>query len=433
MQDPKAYMAVAQTLAAKGIGYDTSDAPRRIDKAVVIGAGTMGTGITMVLAAAGVTVTLVDKAQSGLDRARISAANIWTRSVDRGQIDTAEVDRRLARISFATDMADTLADADLVIEAVWEQMALKKEIFARIDALAKPGALLGTNTSTLDIDEIAAVTTRPQDVIGLHFFSPAHVMKLVEVVRGKRSSAASVRDALSLAIRLGKTPVVVGVCFGFVGNRIFGARENEARSLLLEGAMPQQVDRVLVEFGFPMGSFLLQDMSGGIELLWRMNQSKGIRDELIDRLAELGRFGQKSGRGFYAYGGDGRTPLPDPEVEAIILQVSKDAGITRRTISDTEICERLIYPMINEGAKIVEEGVADRPSDIDVIWSLGYGWPKDKAGPMYFADVIGLPVVRDTLVRLQAAHGDRFAPAPLLEHLARAGGKFTEEGKLAGV
>ena len=426
MQDPKEYIAAAQALAASGTGYETSEPARRIESAAVIGAGTMGAGIAMVLAAAGISVTLIDTAQANLDRARAGAAKIWARGVERGQIDAAEAQRRLSCIALATDMAQAVPGADLVIEAVWEQMELKQEIFSRIDALAKPGALLGTNTSTLDIDEIAAVTGRPQDVIGLHFFSPAHVMKLLEVVRGRKTSAAAVRDALALSTRIGKAPVVVGVCFGFVGNRIFGAREDEARRLLLEGALPQQVDRVLVEFGFPMGSFVLQDMSGGIELVWRMNQSTGQKEELIERLAGLGRFGQKAGRGYYAYGEDGRTPIPDPEVEQLIRAVAEQAGIVQRAISDDEIRERLIYPMINEGAKILEEGIADRASDIDVIWNLGYGWPKAKAGPMYYADSVGLGTVRDALVRLQAEHGDRFAPAALLDRLAQAGSGFVE-------
>jgi 3-hydroxyacyl-CoA dehydrogenase len=413
MQDTKAYIEAAQKLAASGAGYETTEPRREFNKAAVIGAGTMGTGIAVVLAAGGIPVTIVDTAQAGLDRARSSAAKIWARAVERGQIDQTEAESRMARVSFTTDMAKAVPEADLIVEAVWEQMTLKKDIFGKIDALAKPGALLGTNTSTLDIDEIAAVTRRPHDVIGLHFFSPAHVMKLLEVVRGRHTAAAAVRDALALAIR-----------FGFVGNRIFGAREDEARRLILEGALPQQVDRVLIEFGFPMGSFDLQDMSGGIELLWRMNQANGIEEELIDRLAALGRFGQKAGRGYYAYGEDGRTPIPDPEVEEIIIEASQNAGITRRAISDFEIRERLIYPMINEGAKILDEGIADRASDIDVIWSLGYGWPKDKAGPMAYADSVGLPVICDALVRLQTEHGNRFAPANLLSRLADTGGRF---------
>ena len=306
-------------------------------------------------------------------------------------------------------------------------MALKKSIFEIVDRHAKPGALLGTNTSTLDIDEIAAVTARPQDVIGLHFFSPAHVMKLLEVVRGAKTSEASVARALRLAKAIGKVAVAVGVCDGFVGNRILGAREAQARSLILEGASPQQVDGVLVRFGFPMGSFEMQDMSGGVELLWRMRQAKGEVEPVGDRLAELGRFGQKAGKGYYRYGEDGRKPLPDPEVDAIIEEASRKAGLSRRAISDEEIEERLILPMINEGARILEEGVAARASDIDVIWSYGYGWPKAKGGPMYYADQIGLRRVVDGLEALERSHGDdTFAPSALLRALADDGKRFAD-------
>jgi 3-hydroxyacyl-CoA dehydrogenase len=424
MQDPKQYLAQAQQLAASGLGYETSERPRTLESAALIGAGTMGTGIAMAFASAGLHATLIDNTKASLERAMANIRTLWERGVAKGQLTQEQAQQRLALISTSTEPS-TLASADVIVEAVWEQMELKQTVFRQIDKYAKPGALLGTNTSTLDIDQIAVVTSRPEDVIGLHFFSPAHVMRLLEIVRGKKTSSAAVRDAIALGTRIGKIPVAVGVCDGFVGNRIFGARESEATRLLLEGASPAQVDRVLVEFGFPMGSFVLQDMSGGIELIWRMNQAKGKPDALIDKLATRGRFGQKTRKGFYAYGEDGRTPLPDPEVDALIAEAAHEAGIERRAIDDTEILQRLIYPMLNEAAKILEERIADRASDIDVIWSAGYGWPRAKGGPMYYADCLGPVVVRDTLRALARRHGARFAPARLLEQLAEANGHFT--------
>src|SRR5262249_6738676 len=255
-----------------------------------------------------------------------------------------------------------------------EEMDLKKQIFAELDRLAKPGTLLATNTSTLDVDAIAQATKRPQDVVGTHFFSPANVMRLLEIVRGKASSHAGVATAMGLGRKIGKVPVVVGTCDGFVGNRMLARRAVESERLLLEGALPQQVDAAVTEFGFPMGPFAMSDLAG-LDVGWRIRRARGVRAEVSDQLCEAGRYGQKTGKGYYVYQAGSRTPTPDPEVEQIIVAASRRAGIARRAIDKQEIVERMIYPMINEGARILEEGIAYRPGDIDVIWVYGYGWP----------------------------------------------------------
>lgn len=421
----EAYLATAQQRAAAGDGLKPDAPARRIDKAAVIGAGVMGAGIATALTAAGLSVTLIDENPAGLERGVATVRKNLARMAERGLLSKSDAVSRAETLVPALEIA-AIAGVDLVIEAVWEQLALKQSIFAEIRRHAAPTALLGTNTSTLDIDQIAAASGRPRDVLGLHFFSPAHVMRLLEIVRGAQTSDAAVADALALARRIGKIPVVVGNARGFVGNRLLGAREAQAQRLLLEGALPQDVDRVLTTFGFAMGPFAMQDMSGCIELMWRMRQATGETEPIGDRLAALGRFGQKSGKGYYAYGSDGRTPAPDPEVEQVITDAAREFGLVRRAISDQEILERLIYPMINEGAKILAEKIAERPSDIDVIWANGYGWPRAKGGPMYYADQIGVRTIRDRLVALQAAHGEAFAPADLLIDLAERGSGFQD-------
>lgn len=326
----------------------------------------------------------------------------------------------------STRMAD-VAGANLIIEAVWESMALKKTVFGELDRHADADALLATNTSTLDIDEIARSTARPESVLGLHFFSPAHVMGLLELVRGERTRADFVAAGLDLGRRMRKTTVVVGVCHGFVGNRLFIARDREAVRLLYEGALPEQIDRVLTEFGLPMGTFDLADMGGGIELGYRARQDRGEVEPVGDRLFLAGRLGQRTGKGFYRYEPGKRRPLPDPEVTQIIEAVSREMGIERRRFTDDELRERLILPMINEGAKLVEEGMVLRASDIDVVWQKGFGWPDWKGGPMYHADRLGLAAVHERLLALQERHGERFRPAELLRVLAAQGRTFTGE------
>jgi 3-hydroxyacyl-CoA dehydrogenase len=416
---------------ATGIPGLPADTPVvKVNRAAVIGAGTMGGGISMALANAGIPVTLVEQNEEFLERGLGVMRKNWDATAARGGLSQAQVDERRGRIKPTLDYAD-IADADLVIEAVYEQLQLKKDVFARIDRFARDGAVLATNTSALDVNQIALATARPERVIGMHFFSPANVMRLLEVVRGDRTSDSAIASAMDIGRKIGKVPVLVRVCEGFVGNRILAARGKQADRLLLEGALPQQIDRVVYDFGLPMGPYAMSDMAAGIELRWRRRQETGEEDFLGDRLAELGRFGQKVGKGYYRYEPNSRVPVPDPEVEEIIREASRREGIRRREISDQEIFERLFYPMINEGAKILEEGIAIRPSDIDVIWVYGYGWPTYRGGPMYFADTLGLSTVRDRLVALQAQHGEFFKPAALLNRLADAGRRFQDLNETA--
>jgi 3-hydroxyacyl-CoA dehydrogenase len=298
-------------------------------------------------------------------------------------------------------------------------------VFGKLDAVCKDGAILATNTSTLDINEIASATKRPEAVIGLHFFSPANVMRLLEEVRGDKTSKEVMATCMALAKRIGKVPAMVGVCDGFVGNRILAQRGAQAEKLILEGAMPQDVDKVLFDFGLPMGPFAMSDLAGN-DVGWRIRQGKGVKNAVADAICELGRFGQKTSAGFYRYEEGNRTPQPDPIVEEIIIKASKDAGIERREISDEEILKRCLYPMINEGAKILEEGIATRASDIDVIWVYGYGWPVYRGGPMKYADSIGLDNIVKDMLAFKEKFGDEWTPAPLLEKLAKEGKGFKD-------
>jgi 3-hydroxyacyl-CoA dehydrogenase len=309
---------------------------------------------------------------------------------------------------------------------VFENMPIKKELFAKIEKIAKPGAVLATNTSYLDVDEIAQVTSRVPDVLGMHFFSPANVMKLLEIVRGKDTAPDVLATAMAVGSAIKKVPVVVGVCHGFVGNRMLSARGIEAEKLLLEGALPQDVDGALTEFGFPMGPFAMGDLAG-IDVGWRSRKERGVRNEIADSLAEQGRFGQKTGKGFYLY--EGRAARPDPEVEKLIIDASVRLGVKRRNVSKDEIIERLLYPMVNEGARILEEGIATRSGDIDVVWLYGYGFPAWRGGPMHWADTVGLRKIRDRLRELATETGDkRHEPAALLNKLADEGGTFASYG-----
>jgi 3-hydroxyacyl-CoA dehydrogenase len=410
----------AEREAAKG-GRDAP--PREVARAAVIGAGTMGGGIAMCFANAGIPVTVVEMSSEALKRGLDTVARNYQGSVKRGSLAAADMDRRIALVNGVTDLAG-IAEADIVVEAVFEEMEIKKEVFGKLDRLAKPQAVLATNTSYLDVDAIAAATRRPHAVLGTHFFSPANVMRLLEVVRGKATAPDVLATAVAVGRRLGKVPVVVGVCHGFVGNRMLRARGIEAERLLLEGALPQQVDGALVEFGFPMGPFAMGDLAG-LDVSWRMRKAQGTRAEIADALCEAGRFGQKTGKGFYLYEAGSRTPRPDSEVEALIVAASLRLGVKRRPIGKEEILERLIYPMINEGARILEEGIAQRAGDIDVIWIYGYGFPVWRGGPMHYADRIGLASIRDRLTALARDSGDaRHQPAALLMQLAAENAGF---------
>jgi 3-hydroxyacyl-CoA dehydrogenase len=423
-EQARAYAAGARKASERVAGLAVDAAAPRLDVAAVVGAGRMGQGIALALLATGLRVWLIDQTDEALARARQFIEAELGQLVAKGRLDEAGKAQRLAALQMGTEMA-AIAQADVVVEAVWEQMGLKQEIFRQIDRHARPGAVLGSNTSTLDIDAIAGVTERPESVVGLHFFSPAHVMKLLEVVRGPRTSVAALAVAQTLAQRMGKVAVVVGICHGFVGNRLMIAREAEAGRLLLEGSSPEQVDRVLTEFGLPMGTFELQDMAGGIELNYRRRQETGEKNWLIDRLFEAGRSGQRAGKGYYRYAPGKRQPQVDPEVTALIEQASREAGITRRAIPDQEVLERLVYPMVNEGAKLVEEGIVERASDIDVVWHYGFGWPTWKGGPMHYADQVGVATIHRRLQELAAQHGSFFQPAALLQDMAASGRRFT--------
>ncbi len=410
------YFFFAEREAAKIPGLTPDTKPVEIKTVAVIGAGTMGGGITMNFANAGIPVTLIEQDQKNLDRGLGVIRRNYENTAARGGLAADDIEKRMALIEPSLKIED-VAGADLIIEAVYENMGLKKEIFQKLDKLARKGAILATNTSALNIDEIAAVASRPESVIGLHFFSPANVMRLLEIVRAAKTADWVVATSMAVARKISKVAVLVGVCDGFVGNRIMRARGMQSERLLIEGALPQQIDKVLVDFGFPMGPYAVTDMGGGIELGWRRRQEIGAKNFIGDSLAERGRFGQKAGKGFYHYEPGSRAPLPDPEVEEIIKEASRREGVDRRAIPDQEIFERLIYPMINEAAKILEERKALRASDIDVIWVYGYGWPLWRGGPMFYADLVGLKKIRDRMLELEKQHGSLFKPAPLIERL----------------
>jgi 3-hydroxyacyl-CoA dehydrogenase len=387
----------------------------------VIGAGTMGGGIAMNFVNAGFPVTIVETQQEALDRGLGVVRANYERSARNGRFPIEDVERRMGMISGSLSV-DDLATADLVIEAVFERMDIKKDLFTKLDAICKPGAVLATNTSALDIDEIASVTARPESVIGLHFFSPANVMRLVEVVRADHTSPEVINTSMQIAKKIGKIAALVGVCPGFVGNRMLAQRGREAQALLDEGAMPWDVDRSLYEFGFAMGPFQMMDLAG-LDIGWVKERSTGAT--IRDRLCELDRRGQKTGAGYYDYDAN-RTPSPSPVTEEIVRDFAARSGRPPRTFTDAEMVERMIYPMINEGAKILEERKAIRASDIDVIWINGYNWPAYRGGPMYHADQIGLGNIVARLQELEATAGPQWAPAPLLERLAADGKRFSD-------
>jgi 3-hydroxyacyl-CoA dehydrogenase len=413
----------AEREAAKVPDMAEATKPRPIAHGAVIGAGTMGGGIAMCFANAGIPVMIVetgrDLLQKGLDRV---AANYRT-TVSRGGLEASEMERRMGLITGVTEL-EAVGGADVVVEAVFEEMDVKKRAFADLDRVAKPDALLATNTSTLDVDAIARATARPQDVLGMHFFSPANVMRLLEIVRGARTSFEALATAITLGRRLGKVPVTVGVCYGFVGNRMLARRSVETERLLLEGALPQEVDAAVTGFGFPMGPCAMMDLAG-LDVGWRIRQGRGEHALIEDALCEAGHYGQKTGKGYFRYEAGSRTPLPDPEVEKTILEASSRLGINRRPIGEEEIVERMILPMINEGARILDEGIASRPGDIDVIWVYGYGWPVWRGGPMYYADHLGLGHIRDRLAfYADRSRDETLRPAPLIRRLAAEGRGF---------
>ncbi|MCZ6509851.1 MAG: 3-hydroxyacyl-CoA dehydrogenase NAD-binding domain-containing protein [Alphaproteobacteria bacterium] len=424
------YAFFAEREAAKipGVGKDVS--PRPVETGAVIGAGTMGGGIIMCFADSGIPVTAIETSQEALDRGLAMIAKNYQGMVDRGRIDEAEMARRLGLISTSLDYAGA-GEADLIIEAAFEDIELKKEIFAKLDGVAKAGAILATNTSYMDINQIAAATGRPEDVIGLHFFVPANVMKMLEVVRTDTSSPEAVATGMRLARTFGKVGGLAGVSHGFVANRSRAPLVREANFLVEEGASPAQIDQVLRDFGMPMGVLAVSDLSG-LDVSWRMRQSLAhLRDpedrypHLADRLCEMGRFGRKTGSGWFSYGEGGSLPVPDPQVDEIAVQVAVEQGIERRQIDDAEIRHRCLYAAVNEGAKIVEEGVALRASDIDIMWQYGFGFPRWRGGIMYHADRVGLPEVLARVEEFHATHGKLWQPSALLRDLAASGGSFT--------
>ena len=386
----------------------------------VIGAGTMGGGIAMNFVNAGFSVTIVEQQQEALDRGLGVVRANYERSAKNGRFPIEDVDRRMSMITPALDLS-ALADCDMVIEAVFERMDVKKEIFTALDRICKPGAILATNTSALNIDEIAAVTTRPEAVIGMHFFSPANVMKLVEVVRAEHTSLPVINTTMQISKKIGKIAALVGVCPGFVGNRMLFQRSRESQALLDEGAMPWDVDKALFDFGFAMGPFQMSDLAG-LDIGWVKEKSAGAT--IRDRLCEVDRRGQKTSAGYYDYDAD-RNSSPSPITENIIKEFAAKSGKPARTFTADEIVERLVLPMINEGAKILDERKAIRPSDIDIIWINGYNWPAYRGGPMWWADHLGLPKVLDRLRELEAEYGAQWKPASLIVQLVADGKGFS--------
>ena len=404
------YFFFAQRQVAKIPDIPKDTELLNIKKVGIIGAGTMGGGIAMNFANVGIPVTLVEQNQERLDRGIGIIRKNYENTASKGRITLEEVEKRMQCITGNISI-DSLSDTDLIIEAVFENMDLKKEIFSKLDLIAKNNAILATNTSALDINEIAETTKRPENVIGLHFFSPANVMKLLEIVRGEKTSKQIIATSMALAKNIGKTAALVGVCPGFVGNRILAQRQREANKLILEGALPWEIDDALFDFGFPMGPFAMSDLAG-LDIGWDKETSRG--ETIRDILCENERFGQKSGKGFYIYD-DNRNKLPDNDVEKIIQEFADSKQIKRREIQKEEILQRCLYPMVNEGFKILDEGMAIRASDIDIIWINGYGWPIYEGGPMFYGNLIGYDKILSWLQEMEKEHGSDFTPSPYLE------------------
>jgi len=424
-----AFFAERQTAKIPDVPEDTPT--RTVKKAAVIGAGTMGGGIAMSFLNAGIPVTITDATQEALDRGIKKIKDNYAATVSKGRLKQEEMDRRLSLLRPTTDLGH-IKDADIVVEAVFERMDVKQDLFRKLDGLMKQGAILATNTSTLDVDEIARATKRPQDVIGTHFFSPANVMRLLEVVRGAKTG----KDVLATTMKLGKTikklPVVSGVCDGFIGNRMLEKYVQQSLFLLDEGASPQQIDGALAKWGMAMGPFTMYDMAGN-DIGWEIRKRRAkerpdfVYGKFADRIAEKGWFGQKTGRGWYRYEPGNRKPIPDAEVDQMLAAYRKDMGYKPRQISDDEIIERCIYALANEGAHILEEGIALRASDIDMVYLTGYGFPPYRGGPMFYADTVGLDKVLAAIERFQKGYqGAQWKPAPLLVKLAKEGRRFND-------
>jgi 3-hydroxyacyl-CoA dehydrogenase len=423
------FFAERQTSKIPDVPDDTP--VREVAAAAVVGAGTMGGGIAMSFANAGIPVTIVDATQEALDRGLGNIRKNYSATVAKGRLAQADMDKRMGLIRGSSSLGD-VASADIVIEAVFERMDVKQELFRKLDATVKKGAILATNTSTLDVDQIAAATKRAGDVVGTHFFSPANVMRLLEVVRGRETAKDVLATTMKLGKRLKKLPVVSGVCDGFIGNRMLEKYTQQAYFLLDEGASPEQVDGALQRWGMAMGPFTMYDMAGN-DIGWEIRKRRYrerpdfVYSRVADRVCELGRFGQKTGKGFYRYEPGSRKPLPDPEVQDIIEKYRAEIGVKPRQISDEEIVQRCAYALANEGARILEEGIALRASDIDMVYLTGYGFPPYRGGPMFYADSVGLPKVLDAMRGFQKGYqGAQWKPAPLLVRLAEAGKRFNE-------
>ncbi|MFY8144035.1 MAG: 3-hydroxyacyl-CoA dehydrogenase NAD-binding domain-containing protein, partial [Caulobacter sp.] len=415
------YVFFAERQAAKipDVPDDTPTIP--VKKVGVIGAGTMGGGIAMNFLNAGIPVTIIEAKQENLERGVGIIRKNYENTAKKGRLTQDDVEKRMGLLTPSMEM-EALADCDMIIEAVFELMEIKKEVFGKLDKIAKPGAILATNTSYLNVDEIAACTSRPESVIGTHFFSPANVMRLLELVRGDKTSKEVIATCMKLSKVIGKVPVLVGVCYGFVGNRMLAQRQREAQKLILEGAMPWDVDRVLYDFGLPMGPFAMSDLAG-LDIGW--DPAKTSSSTVREVLCEMDRRGQKNGKGFYDYD-ENRNAKPSPVVEEVIRDFAEKRQIQRRDITDQEILERCLYPMVNEGAKILEEGKAIRASDIDIVWINGYGWPVYSGGPMFWGELVGLDKVLAKMKQFHAELGDDFKPSALLERLVAEGKGFKD-------
>lgn len=424
----------AERLASKIPDVPADTPSQKIKTAAVIGAGTMGGGIAMNFANAGIPVFVIESTQEALDKGLSTVRKNYESGVKKGRMTQENFEKTMAIITPTLDYGD-LKDVDIVIEAVFEEMGVKKEVFGKLEAVCKPEAILATNTSTLDVNEIAATVSRPEKVIGLHFFSPANIMKLLEIVRGEKTSTETIATSFALAKTIRKVAVLVGVCDGFVGNRMVHPYIREALFLLEEGAVPAQVDKAIADFGVAMGPFAMSDLAG-LDIGWRIRKRQAAtrpEDErysaIADKICEMGRYGQKTGAGFYTYEAGSRAATPDPEIDALCIAESGAVGIERHDISDEEIVERCIYALINEGARILEEGIALRSSDIDVIYIYGYGFPVYRGGPMHYADTVGVKKVYEKVCEFHEKHGKLWEPAPLLKQLAESGGRFDSFGK----
>ena len=404
------YFFFSQRQVAKIPDIPKETEKKQINEIGVIGAGTMGGGIAMNFANAGLPVTIIEQSQEKLDKGIGIIRKNYENTASKGRISLEDVEQRMNLISGDISI-ESLSSKDLIIEAVFENMDLKKEIFSKLNSIAKKDAILATNTSALDINEIASSTDRPESVIGLHFFSPANVMKLLEIVRGEKTSKEVIATSMAMAKSIGKVAALVGVCPGFVGNRILAQRQREANKLILEGALPWDIDNALFDFGFPMGPFAMSDLAG-LDIGWNKETSRG--ETIREKLCENGRFGQKSGKGFYIYD-ENRNKSPDTDVENLIANFAEEKQIKTRHIEKEEILERCLYPMINEGFKILDEGMAIRASDIDIVWINGYGWPVYEGGPMFYGNLIGFDKILDWLKKMEEEHGSDFAPSPYLE------------------